>query len=578
MKRRYCSTVAALVAALALGTLGATSALAVETPEWFSSTTKPVAEWQQSGAKLAAPEWRQGGAALTETVTTKSKGKVKLIDAKEAAELECEGAGEGSASAGGAGRVTGLTLSGCVAPAKVVNSKGEEKENTCKEAKKARAEDLPWNTMLTVGKSSLENVITGESGQPGFELECETALGKVSDVCKLETLNTSMTNVSGGVDATFGSEKLKCSLGGSEAGKLESTQLIEATKGAALEATGLLATKSKGKVYLIDAKEAAEVQCEGAGEGWVSSGAAGRVTGLTLSGCVAPAKVVNSKGEEKENTCKEAKKARAEDLPWNTVLTVGEDSAENVITGEAGEPGFEFECETALGKVSDVCELGTLNTSMTNVTGGVDATFGSEKLKCSLGGSEAGRLESTQLIEATKGAALEAKVVEPTYSKVTSALDVKGKGELTVQEEAKGLDLGLTCSVETKGTVEGSGKGTIANYYASACEPKGGCTALDTAEVVNLPWDTELSGATDEILSGGSGTPGWMFECQSAAGRVWTTCYMASPEWRNLLSGSVEAVFSKETKIKCTAGAVDGYWEGHLVIEPESGAALKVKG
>ena len=357
-------------------------------------------------------EWRQGGAVLSESVGTKSKGTVKLAD--EAAtggelEVECEAAGEGSVGPGGVDEETKWSKSKCTLV----------KTGSCEAGKAAElvAVHLPWHSETLALEGTVRDVITSSGkGTPGLEIVCTVAgIFKVVDECT-GTLKTGMTNVAGGVDATFDGEKLKCSSGGAGKGALEGTELIEATKGGKLEVSApewrqggavlseSVGTKSKGTVKLTD--EAAtggelEVECEAAGEGSVGPGGVDEETKWSKSKCTLV----------KTGSCEAGKAAElvAVHLPWHSETLALEGTVRDVITSSGkGTPGLEIVCTVAgIFKVVDEC-TGTLKTGMTNVAGGVDATFDGEKLKCSSGGAGKGALEGTELIEATKGSTLEA--------------------------------------------------------------------------------------------------------------------------------------------------------------------------
>ncbi len=182
------------------------------------------------GGKLevTAPEWRQGGAGLTEAVAAKWKGTVKLVDEGKNSE-ECEGTTEGSVEIGGLDEETKWTTSKCT----IISSESCEAPSTL------TAVHLPWHSELTFAGGASYDVLTG-SGKTtaGYKLECEVGgIVKTVDECTATTLKTGMTNVTGGVDAAFDGEKLNCTAGGSGKGSLTGTQLVEATKGGKLETT-----------------------------------------------------------------------------------------------------------------------------------------------------------------------------------------------------------------------------------------------------------------------------------------------------------------------------------------------------
>ena len=354
--------------------------------------------------EVTAPEWRQGSAKLSASVATKSKGTVKLTDEGHG-EWECEATGEGPAGLGAVGEETKWGTSKCT----VVSG-------SCEAGKAAelKAVNLPWHSeLLIAGGVGYDTITSGGKGAPGYKVECTVGgILKVVDECTATTLKTSMTNTMGGVDATLDGEKLKCSVGGAGKGLVEGTQLLEAAKGGELEVTApewrqggaklsaSVATKSKGTVKLTD-EGYGEWECEGTGEGSVGLGAVDEETKWSTSKCaVIPGSCEAGKAAE----------LKAVNLPWHSELLIpGGASYDMITTGGKGALGYKMECTVGgVLKVVDECTGTTLKTYMTDVTGGVDATFDGEKLKCSTGGAGKGTLEGTLLVEATKGGVLEA--------------------------------------------------------------------------------------------------------------------------------------------------------------------------
>ena len=159
-------------------------------------------------------------------------------------------------------------------------------------------------------------------------------------------------------------------------------------------------------------------------------------------------------------------------LPWHTEVVKSEGSLQDVIVAEGnGVPGFRFQCTTAGLSVTDTCTAEKLNTAVTNASGGVDQAFNAEKLNCkpSIGGEnkEAGALVTTQLIEATKGSALEANIVEGAYSRLTSSVAVKAEGELLMED--RGEEIAIKCLYTLEGSVGAGAKGTFTTMAGSKC-------------------------------------------------------------------------------------------------------------
>lgn len=367
-------------------------------------------------ASASEVEWRQGGGPLTEAVGTKWKGSVTLTD--EAAEgvghpatLKCEESGEGLA---GPGAVDEETKSTWAASCTLTGTRCEAG------SERVERVNLPWRSELVISEGTPHDLITSAKGAPGLKIKCDIAgVEKVLNECT-GTLRTSVTGTTGGVSAVFDGKPLKCEHPGSiyptSTGTLEGSQAIEATKGGKLEVIVFsewrqggsslgeaVATKSKGTVKLTDEEATGgplTLECETAGEGTVGPKTADEESKWTASNCV----VVSG-------ACEKGKSVElvAVHLPWRSELVLSEEATRDVILSSGkGVPGFQVKCYAGgIFKTADECTATALRTGMTNVTGGVDATFDGEKLKCKLGGTGAGKLEGTQLIEATKGGKLE---------------------------------------------------------------------------------------------------------------------------------------------------------------------------
>jgi hypothetical protein len=370
-----------------------------------------------------------------------------------------------------------------------------------------------------------------------------------------------------------------CAVGASSALAAESPEWYSSTTKPAPEwqqggvkISEAAATKWTGKVALADVQLETKVECAvSSGEGSAGPGAVGKETSWTLSSCKRSAKAENAKGEEVTNKCGTFEKAEIKDLPWHTELAISAGNVRDAITAEGkGSPSFSVKC-TGVTNTCTLEEAEQLSTSVANVTGGVDLTFGGGPVfKCSLGGKEAGKIESTELIEAVKGAKLEANTVEGTFSKLTSSHEVKATGKLTVED--KSFKLGATCEVEAKGTIEAAGKGKITSYTTAGCKPIG-CGALESEDPVGLPWSTELfaeEGTKDGILSGS-----WQFRCSGST----DTCNLPSAGTLNVVEGNVVLLFSEKRKTHCSLGGNEqGAWQGELTLAPTAGGAIKVEG
>jgi hypothetical protein len=334
--------------------------------------------------------------------------------------------------------------------------------------------------------------------------------------------------------------------------------------------------KWKGTVWISDSYLEYTAKCEDSGEGTVGPGAAGQATAWTFSGCKL----------EKTGYCEkfDTKVVNASTLPWGTELVIAGGALYNKTKVEAGSGKFTVNCNSkAIGKFADPCNVPL--TALKNTGSGVEATFASEKVNCGVGGSGTGTVTGTQVIEATKGAALEAFAGDRgTFAKLTSALAVKGSGELTLEDTA--VLQGLACSVATEGTIAAAGKGTLTSYTVSGCKVVGAdrCETPTNFAALHLPWNTELSlvegRIRNRIISGGSGTPEWQYECANMLSPV-RCAVNTNPLAVNGIEGNVFVRFDEEaSKTECTgSGAKEaGKWRGELIVAHPAGVgAIQVK-
>jgi hypothetical protein len=197
----------AVIAALALGAAVTTSAFALESVILVNAV-KPAA---------------------AVTITSASLGRVLLEDMGTlAARVECEDVtNEETLEAGGKRIViTKVTfLLGCTTPAKAQELNGTEEANACTsvDAGSLSMLHLPWlaEIVLSAGVFLTSLVAVAGGGVPGYKVECNTALGLVTDECTTEKGATTLTNNAGGtITAAFPAspaeaEFANCSIGGS---------------------------------------------------------------------------------------------------------------------------------------------------------------------------------------------------------------------------------------------------------------------------------------------------------------------------------------------------------------------------
>ena len=331
--------------------------------------------------------------------------------------------------------------------------------------------------------------------------------------------------------------------------------------------------KFKGKLTFIDESTGGATigaECEVSGEGTAGSEGAGKISTMTFLSC------------SKLGGCESLKKIEAQHLPWSTELTLSKESALDVLGSSGAEMEIHFECPVSKVNAAPNC-YGRPAVATRNDGGGVEATFAVENLTCTVG--KVGKVKGYIDIEATRGSHLEANTVGGSFSALTSPLEPPTSGQLKIED--KGFNsMGISCSAKLGQSIESGGKGKISSLVMSSCAGVGSCESLRSATANHLPWKTELyeSEGTlrDRIVSGGSGTPEYQFECKTASGSTTDACSLnVAPEVVNGLEGSVFAEFnSLTTKTTCSQDKHEneGVWEASLTIAPPAGVgALEVK-
>jgi hypothetical protein len=166
-------------------------------------------------------EWQE----VTGTEKVKSIGTLKLVDTDANSLLGetsilCGGTNEGSVGPGKYSRVTAIEAVKCA----LVRAGG------CNELiGLPKARHLPWQGELIETENEVRNVIKeGTGGNPGWESECETALGKKKDLCESITGKEEILNAENKPTNLlllvllrfFPRRKGKCSLEGGETGEV----------------------------------------------------------------------------------------------------------------------------------------------------------------------------------------------------------------------------------------------------------------------------------------------------------------------------------------------------------------------
>ena len=141
--------------------------------------------------------WAVDGAepAAGEKVAVEAKGELLLEDMGAKTSVLATGTELGTVSNEGKDEITAFE----------VTSETLEEAGACKTPIKVVAVNLPYATQLVlVSGVELDQVRTGtKGGEPGWLVECESYIGKQDDTCLSNAGDTTVKNVSGGVEALF---------------------------------------------------------------------------------------------------------------------------------------------------------------------------------------------------------------------------------------------------------------------------------------------------------------------------------------------------------------------------------------
>jgi hypothetical protein len=241
--RRLTSAVLGIVSVLAVSIVAAGSAAAA--PSWLvclegSGSTK----YENSKCLKAssAGKWQLEGVPAGKTITVKlavlflSLKDTKTLGGEVEVQCYSKGSrGEGVVEEGGKSMVRALAVG---EPTK--NCKGVK---ICQEkgVEKVEGVNLPWKTEVTEESGKLvTKILAGVSGkEPGWKVECKTALGSETDECLSESASVAeKLGLVNEITKTSGIEELlvkahlestgegKCSQGGAKAGKTAGTLAI----------------------------------------------------------------------------------------------------------------------------------------------------------------------------------------------------------------------------------------------------------------------------------------------------------------------------------------------------------------
>jgi hypothetical protein len=165
--------------------------------------------------------WLVNGNSISETLLALGEGEVLLENKnapviKKPASLTCSGAGDGSVGVDGADEITELlTLTGELlsttplsgTAVSCIKGVGDE---VCEAGSKVWPTKLPWLSLLELyevgGVSGFVDLgLPTTNGNPGWYIECKTALVTLSEECSTSESAVEVVNGSGGVEG-IGSE------------------------------------------------------------------------------------------------------------------------------------------------------------------------------------------------------------------------------------------------------------------------------------------------------------------------------------------------------------------------------------
>ncbi len=183
-----------------------------------------------------------------------------------------------------------------------------------------------------------------------------------------------------------------------------------------------------------------------------------------------------------------------------------------------------------------------------------------------------------------------------TFHKLTSALEVHANTNLDLTDEPvkePPIYVSESCLGSMKFKIEPGGVSKIVEYTAAECKfsksnAPVSCGGIVTALARHLPWKSELylegTEIRERLVSGGSGTPEWEFECGNDEFK--DSCgFNTSAHVINNALNSVEAQFeAKSNKTFCSWGATfngnkeSGSLKGTIKLElPKGVEAIKVE-
>jgi hypothetical protein len=185
-------------------------------------------------------EWLVNGNAVPATGVTVDVTTTNLVledmqagPLKQATSVLCEGTGLGLLLPGGLDEQNSANPEKCV----------RVTDGACEKLESVLAVNLPWLTeLLPFGENEAKDMLyLGTGGEPGWAVECETALGKKTDTCTTDNGQTLLSQEGEELNAEFlkeveKSEEATCTEGSpkAEAGLVEGLVLLMALESGVL--------------------------------------------------------------------------------------------------------------------------------------------------------------------------------------------------------------------------------------------------------------------------------------------------------------------------------------------------------
>ncbi len=325
-------------------------------------------------------------------------------------------------------------------------------------------------------------------------------------------------------------------------------------------------------------------RCAIAHKGTVGPGAKSEITSITNT---SGEKAISCELLHKSVDCESAVEIEAVGLPWASELSVGDSELRNTLTSHEKE--WKVKCKGS--EPTNWCAVSP-SMGMHNIGTGVEETYDSNSpgTACFDNAGTSLYTRGAEVPKPTIGT-LSIAPVEPEWRLAGAALSApipaEWKGTLKLTDRNyKSYSVFAECEDTASGLVGLWGQGEVTHWTASncstviegeqLCNPKTAEGKI-TLEAVNLPWRTELvnvEGLPREVISsGGSGVPGFKWNCRVLAVKVADECTATTlgAALANVTEG-VTAKFNEDEKLNCKeGGSAEGSLEGGQTIAGSGG-------